>query len=126
MFYDGQCGLCQSLVQWLVRCGGAKTFYFTPLGGITYQNFRDDGVKFPQSDSVIFYENGACWDRSEAVVRLARYLPFPWKLLAGLRLVRRSWRDRLYDFMARRRRRWFKAADACMRPDPHTAPAFLP
>ncbi|MCS6980914.1 MAG: DCC1-like thiol-disulfide oxidoreductase family protein [Flavobacteriales bacterium] len=126
IFYDGQCGLCQGLVRWVVRCGGGKKFYFAPLGGITYKSLKDDGVEFPQSDSVIFYEKGVCYDRSEAVIRMARYLPIPWSLLAGGRLVPRRWRDNLYDFFARRRRRWFGPADHCMGQEHPPNPVFLP
>ena len=51
--------------------------------------------------------------RSEAVMRLGRYLGFPWRLVTLARLVPASVRDRLYDWVATRRRRWFQSATAC-------------
>jgi predicted DCC family thiol-disulfide oxidoreductase YuxK len=51
--------------------------------------------------------------RSEAVVRLGQYLGFPWRAVALARLVPRGLRDQLYDWVAKRRRRWFLNAPTC-------------
>ena len=52
--------------------------------------------------------------RSEAVLRLGHYLGFPWRAVALARVMPRGLRDRLYDWVARRRRSWFQNAPACV------------
>ncbi|HET9947835.1 MAG TPA: DCC1-like thiol-disulfide oxidoreductase family protein, partial [Longimicrobiales bacterium] len=64
--------------------------------------------------------------RSEALVRLARWLPWPWRVPAALlRLVPRALRDRAYDAFARRRYRIFGRYDACPIPPPEVRARFL-
>ena len=56
--------------------------------------------------------------RSEAVLRLAGYLGHPWRLLTAGQVVPKPLRDGLYDWVARRRRKWYGDAAACQLPTP--------
>ena len=48
-----------------------------------------------------------------------------WSLIRWLRVIPRSWRDRLYDLIAGNRYRWFGRHDYCAMPDPKLADRFL-
>jgi predicted DCC family thiol-disulfide oxidoreductase YuxK len=54
-------------------------------------------------DSVILVDEAGLHARSEAALRVARRLGFPWSLAVLARAVPRPLRDRLYDAIARRR-----------------------
>jgi predicted DCC family thiol-disulfide oxidoreductase YuxK len=53
--------------------------------------------------------NGKMYDRSAAVLNIARHLRFPWPVLAVFLLVPQFLRDPVYDLVARNRKRWFGA-----------------
>ena len=63
--------------------------------------------------------------RSEAALRIARQLRFPWPILFWLVIVPRPLRDWAYDVVARNRFRWFGRRDVCMVPGPETRDRFL-
>jgi predicted DCC family thiol-disulfide oxidoreductase YuxK len=63
--------------------------------------------------------------RSDAALRVARYLGGPWKLALVMYLIPRSVRDTLYDQFAKRRYRWFGKHDICPLPAPEVRARFL-
>lgn len=75
--------------------------------------------------SIVLIEEGRAYQRSEAVLRIARRMDAPWPLLYALRVVPRRVSDRLYDWIARNRYRWFGTSDVCRLPTPEQARRFL-
>jgi len=63
--------------------------------------------------------------KSDAALRIAARLGWPWSWLPVLRLVPRGLRDAVYDLIARHRYRWFGQADACRLPGPGDRDRFL-
>ena len=63
--------------------------------------------------------------RSNAAIRLARYLRWPWRLLGAAWIVPRPIRDHAYDWVARNRYRWFGRRDTCLVPTPALRSRFL-
>ena len=56
---------------------------------------------------------------------MLRELGGPWRIPAALGALPRGIGDRLYDFVARRRYRWFGKQDTCMVPTPALRARFL-
>jgi predicted DCC family thiol-disulfide oxidoreductase YuxK len=58
VFYDGECGLCDKVVQWLLKCDKEKIFAFAPLQGKTAQRLL---IHLPEiyrgEDSLVLIEN---------------------------------------------------------------------
>ena len=63
--------------------------------------------------------------RSEAGLRVARYLGGPWRLAAVARLVPRVLRDAAYDLVARHRHRLTRDTDRCVIPPAAARERFL-
>jgi predicted DCC family thiol-disulfide oxidoreductase YuxK len=108
-------------VQLVLRADRKGSLRFAPLQGDFARGVLDRHRELEGVDSIAWVE----WDererervrvRSEAVLRLAGYLGLPWRLLTLGRFIPRSIRDRLYDWVARRRHRWFRNAAACRLP----------
>ena len=76
-------------------------------------------------DSILMIDRDGVHARSEAAIRIASRLGFPWRLAGAARILPRPLRDRLYDFIARRRYRWFGRRDACRVPDPAQRHRFV-
>jgi predicted DCC family thiol-disulfide oxidoreductase YuxK len=123
LLYDGTCGLCTRLVQWVLRTDRRGVLRFAPLHGELAQRARLRHPELDQTDSVVWLEpaggSSRALLRSDAVLHLWAYLGRHWRLFALLgRWVPRSIRDWLYDQVAVRRKRWFGSADSCEVPTP--------
>ena len=58
VFYDGQCGLCDHAVQFLLKADKKNKFLFAPLQGTTaLQELKDMAEKDKREDTLILVEN---------------------------------------------------------------------
>ncbi len=123
LLFDGECGLCTRIVQLVLRADRKGTLCFASLQSEFARKIIARHPELRAVDSVALLEDDSGRRLSglhpfEAVLRLARYLGLPWRLLALARVVPRPVRDRLYDWIARRRHRWFGPALICQLPTP--------
>ena len=114
VFYDGHCGLCHRAVKFILkhdRSGSA--FRFAPLQGETIQSRvpADRLASLPDS-FVVLTRDGTLLMRSNASLYILQSLGGGWKILANiLHVIPRSFRDLVYDFVARIRYRVFGRRD---------------
>lgn len=126
ILFDGVCNLCNGFVRFVIDRDPAARFRFAAVTSpAAAEVLRHAGVTAPLPDSMILVEDGRAYFRSDAPLRVARGLRFPWPLLYALIVVPRFIRDRLYDVIAARRYRWFGRRDTCMVPTPDLRGRFL-
>lgn len=125
VFFDGYCVLCNRSVQWLLKRDRHKKLKFSSLQGSFAQelNIRPPDNNLP--DTLILYENGIITQRSEAILRITKHLGFPWNLALIFRMIPLTWRNRLYDYIALNRYRWFGKHESCLLPDPAWKDRFI-
>jgi predicted DCC family thiol-disulfide oxidoreductase YuxK len=122
LLFDGECGLCNRVVQFVLRADRQGTLRFATLEGRFGRELRARHPELAGVDSVAWVEpigdsaGERVFIRSEAALRVADYLGFPWRGMAVARLIPRAFRDRVYDWVARRRHRWFPRVPACSIP----------
>jgi predicted DCC family thiol-disulfide oxidoreductase YuxK len=129
LFYDGGCGLCHRSVRFVVAADPEGRFRFAPLGGETFRGAVLPALREGLPDSIVLRTaEGALLVRSDAALHVLRRLGGRWRLLAALLgLLPRRLRDAGYDFVARRRARWFASpADACPLVPAHLRARFAP
>ncbi len=115
MLYDGLCNLCASSVAFVLRNDRQGRFRFAALQSDAGRHLLDGCPALPVDRSTaVLVVDGRCYERSDAVLRILRLLPWPWPAFAIFRLVPRFARDGPYRFVARMRTRWFGTRDACM------------
>jgi predicted DCC family thiol-disulfide oxidoreductase YuxK len=126
IFYDGVCNLCDWYVNLVLDLDRRDHFRFAALqSDYARRVLGRHGIEV-DLDTVYVLEGGRIYDRSDASLRVARGLGFPWTIAAGwMALLPRSWRDRGYDVMARNRYRWFGKQDRCRVPSPALRAKFL-
>ncbi len=125
VFFDGYCGLCNWFVDFILKQDRNHTLLFAPLQGPTAQALI--GVMdLSYLESVILYDTGQIYRRSSAVLCVLKYLGGFWTIFAVLAIVPTSWRNALYDIIAKRRYRWFGKKEICRLPSPKERHLFLP
>jgi predicted DCC family thiol-disulfide oxidoreductase YuxK len=125
VLYDGECGLCDRLVQWLLRHDRKGVLSYAPLQGETARPFVSGDL-----DTMVFVERDAggtthVYERSRGVFRILQKLGGIWRAVAWLRILPRFVTDAGYRFISRNRLRWFGRADACRVPDASVKARFL-
>ena len=131
LLYDGECGFCNKGVQHILKHDKQNTMFFAALQSDYGKSILTRHPELKGVDSLVFVEPldfaylEQAFVRSEAALRVARYLGWPWKLALVGYMIPRSVRDYLYDQFARRRYRWFGKYDACLLPAPEVRARFL-
>jgi predicted DCC family thiol-disulfide oxidoreductase YuxK len=131
VFYDGVCGLCDRLVQFLLRRDHDDAFRFAPLQGELAQRvLPPHGCDPSKLDTVYVIERFDTADerlyaRSRAVLRVVGRLGGAWRIADALRVLPAPFTDLVYRVIARVRYRWFGRLDHCAVPRPETAAKFL-
>jgi predicted DCC family thiol-disulfide oxidoreductase YuxK len=126
IIFDGHCVLCSAFARFVLRTDRKRRYRLlaaqTPLGMALYRHFGLDPVDY---ETNILLEDGRVWLKSEGTIRMFEGLGFPWCLLSLARMMPRPLRDRLYEFVARNRIRWFGARATCYAADPSQADRFV-
>jgi len=129
LLYDGACGFCSATVQLVLRRDRRGTLRFAALQGAYARDLIARHPELAGVDSLVWAELSARGERvfvrSEAGLRLARYLAGPWHLALAMWLVPRFLRDSVYDVVARHRHRLGAPADTCFVPPPDVRARFL-
>lgn len=131
LFYDGQCGLCDRVVQLLLKLDRKRLFVFAPLQGPTAADrLKGLPAEYRQVDSIVLIEkfrqsNAQTYVMSQAVWRICWLLGGPWTLLGWLYLLPGWVFDWGYRLVARNRH-WLLPQRECVLPDPAQRDRFLP
>lgn len=115
LLFDGECGLCNRTVAWVLRHETRGELQFAPLQGETAQALRNQGLAIPNDlASVVLVRNGSVRLRTSAIVGLAPFVRQPWRfLLRALWLVPAPLRDLGYRMVARVRYRIWGTVEMC-------------
>ena len=132
VLYDGVCGLCNRLVQFLLKRDKRGRLRFASLQSeFAERVLARHGIDPKDLDTVQVVVNydrpyEQVVNRSDAVLRAGQELGLPWNILARVaRIVPRPLRDVVYGFVARNRYRVFGKYETCMLPDPNQQHRFL-
>jgi predicted DCC family thiol-disulfide oxidoreductase YuxK len=109
LFYDGDCPLCNRVVTFILNHEKDSKILFSALDTATSNEFLSKHASYKrEEDTVYFFDGNQLYSKSTAVLKL---LPF---LKGYLFVLRLGWlfpkglRDKMYDEVAKRRKRIFK------------------
>lgn len=106
LFFDGECGLCARSVRWCLEHDHRGVLRFAPLQGETYESLPIPD-KPRGMETMVLFEDGRLFERSEAWIRAMRALGGVWGAIgAAARIVPRPIRDGVYRLIAARRDRF--------------------
>ena len=114
VLFDGTCAFCEGSVKFIARRDPAGYFRFgasqTPRAA---ELLAKHGLTREMTRSMVLIEDGQVYLRSTATLRIARRLPFPWRLAGVFLLVPRPLRDAMYRIIAAVRHRLAGRSNAC-------------
>ncbi|HEX9692116.1 MAG TPA: DCC1-like thiol-disulfide oxidoreductase family protein [Gemmatimonadales bacterium] len=127
LLYDGTCGFCSGIVQFVLRRDRKATLKFAALDGDFAVRVRRAFPQLHGVDSMVWVDEGMrrVFVRSAAALQIARYLGGAWRLAAAWAIVPGPLRDRLYDLVARHRHHLTVRQAACFVPGPDVLHRFL-
>ena len=123
ILYDGDCGLCNRSVRFILKHERNQHLQFTSLqSSFSKKVFSDFKLKDDFDESILFYRDGKLFSKSKAVLRIIPFLKWYFYPLLIIWLVPNFIRDMFYDLIARNRKRFSKV---CKLPDPKYSKRFL-
>ena len=126
IFFDGVCNFCNSVVSFVIKRDKKSKIKFATLQSeiakriLQQKNFFDRNLQ-----SFVFIEKGKVYTKSTAALKVCKYLDGLWPLMYGFIIVPKFIRDRVYNWIAGNRYRWFGKKEACMIPTPEIRSKFL-
>lgn len=105
VFYDEECGLCNSLVAWILSKDRKDQFLFAALQSGFGQNFlKERGLNHREFSAVYLWKPESFYFvKSQAVTEIAKVLGGQYQLLAYLNFLPKILGDKIYDQIAARR-----------------------
>lgn len=132
ILYDGVCGLCNRMVQFLLTHDKDGRLRFASLqSDFAEKVLKRHGFDAKDLDTIHVVENydqpgERVLQRSDAVLRAGRELGGFWGASSSVaKVIPRPLRDLVYRLVATNRYRVFGKFDACMLPDPGQRSRFL-
>ena len=131
VLYDGVCGLCNQLVQFLLKRDKHDQLRYASLqSDFASKILVRHGLNPKDLDTVCVVINYQESDervltKSTAILNVVKNLGGIWKVAALGKIIPRPIRDLLYELVARNRYRMFGKYETCMLPEPRHRAKFL-
>ena len=110
---DGDCNLCNGTAKNIQKRDKNKLFHYVSLQSDSGKHIIKKYNISSEVDSVVFINKKQAFIKSDAVIEIARLLPFPWSLAVTLKFFPKTWRDWIYDIVAKKRYKWFGKTEKC-------------
>jgi predicted DCC family thiol-disulfide oxidoreductase YuxK len=126
VLFGGVCNLCNGAVQFIISRDPTGKFRFASLQSVIAKRLLSE-FESNTDDlySIIVLKNGKLYDRSDALIEIARELPGLWSVLATFRFLPKFFRDALYKLVANNRYRIFGRQESCLMPTAELRARFL-
>jgi predicted DCC family thiol-disulfide oxidoreductase YuxK len=126
VLFDGVCNLCNRSVQFVIKHDKHKLYKFASLQSEAGRQLLIKGGLDPNSiNSIILIYKGKYYNRSTAALKLLTSLNWHWKFFNVFLLIPTSFRDYIYNTIAKNRYRWFGKRKECYLPNLSIIDRFL-
>ena len=127
ILFDGVCNFCNDSVLKVIKYDVKNQFVFTSLqSDIGKEITQYLGIDTSKVDSIILYEPNVAYDiKSTAALKIINAFGGVWKLTQFFLIFPESFRNLVYDYIAKNRYKWFGKKDACMVPSKEIQEKFL-
>ena len=125
VFFDGECGVCNFWVQWILERDKKDQFMFASLQSDFGQKFLSErGLETKVFNTMYLWKpNQYYLIKSKAVLQIANLLGGVYKLSAIGKFIPGFLSDKLYDIVSKNRMKL--ANQKCYLPTPHQRKKFI-
>lgn len=125
VFFDGECGVCNFWVQWILERDKKDQFMFASLQSDFGQKFLSErGLETKVFNTMYLWKpNQYYMIKSKAVLQIANLLGGVYKLSAIGKFIPGFLSDKLYDIVSKNRMKL--ANQKCYLPTPHQRKKFI-
>jgi len=118
--------MCHAWVKRIIRWDKKKVFRYAALEGETAKNTLSTILPgYLSEDTIVYYEDGKAYLRSDAALKITETLGFPYHLMIAGKIVPKFVRDAVYRRIASNRYRFGKRYDTCPLPPEEWKELFL-
>ena len=127
ILFDGVCNLCNNAVNIIIDHDKNDVFRYASLQSQLGQQLTlERGIDTSKINSIILIDPGnAYYIKSTAALQIAKHLSGGYRLLSNFLFLPESFRNLVYDFIAKNRYKWFGKKDNCRIPTPELKNKFL-
>jgi len=124
LFYDGVCGMCNGLINFMLAEDKNQTLLFAPLQGKTaYKNV--DSKYLVKLSTIVYQEKDKTYTETNAIIHALYAMGGIYKLAIVLKLIPKFIRDKVYLFISANRYNWFGKTETCQIPSLETRGRLL-
>lgn len=118
ILFDGVCNLCNSSVQFIIKHDKKDIYRFIPIKSeLGQQIINHIGIDITKVDSIVLYEPGiAYFIKTEAAFKILKELNSAYRFFMVFSILPKSVLNFTYDYIARKRYKWFGKNESCMIP----------
>lgn len=125
VLFDGDCLFCNGSVQFIMKRDPKAHFQFASLQSEPGERLLRQ-LNIPSTmDSLVLIEGNQYYTKSTAALKICLGLKGLWKVFFVFIVVPSCMRDRVYDYIARNRYKWFGASNECKLPSADERERFL-
>lgn len=125
VLFDGECNLCNRAVDFIIRYDRKKHYQFASLQSDLGIQLKKDYDLRDDLDSLVVIEHNKAFIKSDAAMQIIPKLSFYWQPLRLMKFLPKLVRERMYEWVARNRLRWFGKKETCRLPKPEERDRFL-
>jgi predicted DCC family thiol-disulfide oxidoreductase YuxK len=127
ILFDGVCNFCNSTVLKIIKHDSKDLFIFTSLQSEIGKEITNSlNIDTRKVDSIILFETENNFHiKSNAALRIMDLLGGFWKLTTIFKILPVSFRDSVYNYIAKNRYKWFGKKDNCMIPTQEIKSKFI-
>lgn len=119
IFYDGDCGLCNSLIQWILKIDKRNCFFFSPIQSKFANGFLPKSIQLKiglpnPPKSLVYYKKNQFFLRSQAILEIGKDLGGMFLVFSYiLSWIPNSILNILYDWVAKYRHFFWGNTNSC-------------
>lgn len=126
LLFDSECLICDGFVRAIIRWDQKKKLKFSSLQSPkAVHEIENRHIPIPKTGTVVLLQREHFRTESDAVIEVLELTGFPAVLTRLVRAIPRSWRDKIYAWVAQNRYRVFPKRTSCPLPAPSEAWRFV-
>jgi len=124
LFFDGVCGLCNGVVDFVMRFDSQAKIKFSPLQS-DYAKSKLPKALTDQLSTLVVLKDSQIWTQSQAVFIIADQLGGLFKLLLVFKILPKTFNNKIYDLISKSRYPIFGKKESCRMPTVEEKARFI-